>query len=122
MTTKFLLTEAELPDRWYNILADLPEPLGAFLSPQTLQPLAPPDLTPLFPMAIIGQEVSAERWIEIPDRVRDVYKLWRPTPLYRAERLERAQHAGTHLLQVRGRVPRRLAQAQLRRRAGVLQR
>ena len=90
MTTKFLLTEAELPDRWYNILPDLPEPLGAFLSPQTLQPLAPPDLTPLFPMAIIGQEVSAERWIEIPDRVRDVYKLWRPTPLYRAERLEKA--------------------------------
>ena len=90
MTTKFLLTEAELPERWYNILPDLPEPLGAFLSPQTLQPLAPPDLTPLFPMAIIGQEVSAERWIEIPDRVRDVYKLWRPTPLYRAERLEKA--------------------------------
>ncbi|MBV8528760.1 MAG: TrpB-like pyridoxal-phosphate dependent enzyme, partial [Candidatus Dormibacteraeota bacterium] len=76
MTTKFLLTEAELPDRWYNILADLPEPFGPFLSPRTLEPLTPPDLTPLFPMAIIGQEVSTERWIEIPDRVRDIYKLW----------------------------------------------
>ncbi|HKR98479.1 MAG TPA: TrpB-like pyridoxal phosphate-dependent enzyme, partial [Candidatus Dormibacteraeota bacterium] len=90
MTKKFLLTEDELPDRWYNILPDLPEPLGAFLSPRSLEPLAPPDLTPLFPMAIIGQEVSAERWIEIPDRVRDVYRMWRPTPLYRAEQLEKA--------------------------------
>src|SRR5437016_1449626 len=88
--TKYLLTENELPERWYNILADLPEPLGPFLSPQTLAPLTPPDLTPLFPMAIIGQEVSAERWIEIPDRVRDIYKMWRPTPLYRAHRLEKA--------------------------------
>ena len=85
MTTKFLLTEDELPSHWYNILADVPEPLGAFLSPRTLEPLTPPDLTPIFPMAIIGQEVSSERWIEIPDRVRDIYKLWRPTPLYRAE-------------------------------------
>src|ERR1700680_1695893 len=90
MPTKFLLTEDELPERWYNILADLPEPLGPFLSPRTLEPLTPPDLTPIFPMAIIGQEVSTERWIEIPDRVRDIYKLWRPTPLYRAERLEKA--------------------------------
>src|SRR5580658_8214068 len=90
MTTKFLLTEDELPSHWYNILADVPEPLGAFLSPQTLQPLTPPDLTPIFPMAIIGQEVSTERWIEIPDRVRDIYKMWRPTPLYRAKRLEKA--------------------------------
>src|ERR1700689_4219816 len=90
MTTKFLLTEGQLPSHWYNILADVPEPLGAFLSPQTLQPLTPPDLTPIFPMAIIGQEVSTERWIEIPDRVRDIYKMWRPTPLYRAKRLEKA--------------------------------
>ena len=90
MTTKFLLTEDELPSHWYNILADVPEPLGAFLSPRTLEPLTPPDLTPIFPMAIIGQEVSAERWIEIPDRVRDIYKMWRPTPLHRATRLEKA--------------------------------
>ena len=90
MTTKFLLAEDDLPSHWYNILADVPEPLGAFLSPRTLEPLTPPDLTPIFPMAIIGQEVSAERWIEIPDRVRDIYKMWRPTPLYRATRLEKA--------------------------------
>ena len=90
MTTKFLLAEDDLPTHWYNILADVPEPLGAFLSPRTLEPLTPPDLTPIFPMAIIGQEVSSERWVEIPDRVRDIYKMWRPTPLYRATRLEKA--------------------------------
>ena len=90
MTTKFLLTEDQLPTHWYNILADIPEPLGAFLSPRTLEPLTPPDLTPIFPMAIIGQEVSTERWIEIPDRVREIYQMWRPTPLYRAKRLEKA--------------------------------
>jgi tryptophan synthase beta chain len=90
MAKKYLLAEDQLPDRWYNILPDLPEPLGPFMSPRTLEPLTPPDLMPLFPMAIIGQEVSTERWIEIPDRVRDVYKIWRPTPLYRAERLEQA--------------------------------
>jgi len=75
MTTKFLLTEDELPSHWYNILADVPEPLGAFLSPRTLEPLTPPDLTPIFPMAIIGQEVSTERWIEIPDRVADYQRI-----------------------------------------------
>ena len=89
MTKKFLLAEEQIPERWYNILADLPEPLGPFMSPRTLEPLTPPDLTPIFPMAIIGQEVSNERWIEIPDRVRDIYRLWRPTPLYRADRLEK---------------------------------
>ncbi|HEY6378151.1 MAG TPA: TrpB-like pyridoxal phosphate-dependent enzyme [Candidatus Dormibacteraeota bacterium] len=90
MTKKYLLAEDQLPERWYNILADLPEPLGPFMSPRTLEPLTPPDLAPLFPMAIIGQEVSTERWIEIPDRVRDIYRIWRPTPLHRAERLEKA--------------------------------
>jgi tryptophan synthase beta chain len=90
MTTKYLLAEDDLPTHWYNILADVPEPLGAFLSPRTLEPLTPPDLTPIFPMAIIGQEVSSERWVEIPDRVRDIYRMWRPTPLYRATRLEKA--------------------------------
>jgi len=90
VTAKYLLREDQIPERWYNILADLPEPLGPFMSPRTLQPLTPPDLTPLFPMAIIGQEVSSERWIDIPDRVRDIYRIWRPTPLHRAERLEKA--------------------------------
>src|SRR5246127_5337163 len=87
---KFLLSEDQPPDRWYNILPDLPEPLGPFLHPATLQPMGPADLAPLFPMAIIMQEVSAERWIDIPDPVRDVYRMWRPTPLYRADRLEKA--------------------------------
>ncbi|HEV7467674.1 MAG TPA: TrpB-like pyridoxal phosphate-dependent enzyme, partial [Candidatus Dormibacteraeota bacterium] len=87
---KILLSEDQLPDRWYNILPDLPEPVGPFLHPATLEPMGPADLAPLFPMAIIQQEVSAERWIDIPDPVRDVYRMWRPTPLYRADRLERA--------------------------------
>src|SRR3979490_920332 len=87
---KIPLSEDQLPDRWYNIVPDLPEPLGPFLHPATLEPMGPADLAPLFPMAIIQQEVSAERWIDIPDPVRDVYRMWRPTPLYRADRLEGA--------------------------------
>jgi tryptophan synthase beta chain len=87
---KVQLDEADLPERWYNILPDLPEPPAPYLHPATLQPLGPADLAPIFPQAIIAQEVSQERWIEIPDRVRDIYRTWRPSPLYRAERLERA--------------------------------
>ncbi len=87
---KVVLTEADLPERWYNILPDLPEAPAPYLHPATLQPLGPADLAPIFPQAIIAQEVSTERWIEIPDQVRDIYRIWRPTPLYRAERLERA--------------------------------
>jgi len=88
--TKFLLTEEDIPQAWYNIQADLPFELPPVLHPQTKQPVGPDDLAPLFPMALIMQEVSRERWIEIPGPVRDVYKLWRPTPLYRAHRLEKA--------------------------------
>jgi tryptophan synthase beta chain len=88
--TKFVLDEKDLPSRWYNIAADLPVPLPPVIHPGTLQPIGPPDLDPLFPMEIIKQEVSQERWIEIPEPVRDVYRLWRPTPLYRAHRLEKA--------------------------------
>ena len=88
--TKILLDESELPRQWYNIQADLPTPLPPPYNPQTLQPLTPPDLLPLFPMELIKQEVSQERWIDIPDEVLDIYKLWRPTPLYRARRLEKA--------------------------------
>jgi tryptophan synthase beta chain len=88
--TKFLLEEKDLPTRWYNIQADLPEPLPPVIHPGTLAPIGPADLAPLFPMEIVKQEVSQERWIEIPEAVRDVYRLWRPTPLYRAHRLERA--------------------------------
>ncbi|HYW23712.1 MAG TPA: TrpB-like pyridoxal phosphate-dependent enzyme [Terriglobales bacterium] len=87
---KVLLSEDEIPERWYNILPDLPEAPAPYLHPATLQPLGPADLAPIFPQAIIAQEVSQERWIEIPDQVRDIYRIWRPSPLYRAERLEKA--------------------------------
>jgi len=88
--TKFILDEEEIPKYWYNIQADLPEPLPPVLHPATRKPVTPDDLAPLFPMELIKQEVSTERWIEIPEEVRDVYRLWRPTPLFRAHRLEKA--------------------------------
>ena len=94
---KFLLTEADLPERWYNILPDLPAPPAPYLHPATLQPLGPDDLAPIFPQAIIAQEVSQERWIDIPDQVRDIYRIWRPTPLYRADRLEKALDTPAHI-------------------------
>jgi tryptophan synthase beta chain len=89
-TTKYVLDESRLPARWYNIQADLPVPLPPPLHPATHQPIGPDMLAPLFPMELIRQEVSQERWIDIPEEVRDAYRLWRPTPLYRARRLERA--------------------------------
>jgi tryptophan synthase beta chain len=85
---KYLLSENGIPRAWYNIVADLPQPLSPVLHPGTGQPVGPSDLAPLFPMPLILQEVSAEREIEIPEPVRDVYKLWRPSPLHRARRLE----------------------------------
>jgi tryptophan synthase beta chain len=88
--TKILLDESEQPTQWYNMLADLPTPPPPVLHPGTLQPVGPDDLAPLFPMALILQEVSAERYIDIPGAVLDVYRLWRPSPLFRAHRLERA--------------------------------
>ena len=88
--TKFLLPEDAIPTHWVNLLPDLPgEPLPP-LSPRTGEPAGPDDLTPIFPMGLIAQEVSAEPEIAIPDPVREAYKLWRPTPLYRARRLEQA--------------------------------
>ncbi|HEX2186964.1 MAG TPA: TrpB-like pyridoxal phosphate-dependent enzyme, partial [Chloroflexota bacterium] len=95
--TKFLLEERDIPTHWYNILADLPSPPAPVLHPATGQPIGPADLAPLFPMEIIKQEVSTEREIPIPDEVREVYKLWRPTPLYRARRLERALDTPAHI-------------------------
>ncbi len=86
--TKFLLDEEHIPRFWYNIAADLPEPLAPPLNPATGEPLGPEALAPIFPMALIEQEVSSEREVEIPEPVRDTYKLWRPAPLYRARRLE----------------------------------
>ncbi|MCK4451814.1 MAG: TrpB-like pyridoxal phosphate-dependent enzyme, partial [Anaerolineae bacterium] len=88
--TKIILSEKEIPTQWYNIQADLPKPLPPVIHPATGQPITPDDLAPLFPMALIMQEVSQERWIDIPEEVRDIYKLWRPTPLYRAWRWEKA--------------------------------
>src|ERR1700684_431815 len=87
---KFTLDEKDIPKAWYNLAADLPQPLPPVLHPGTKQPVGPSDLEPLFPMALILQEVSAERFIDIPEPIRDVYRMWRPSPLMRAHRLEKA--------------------------------
>lgn len=88
--TKYLLQESQMPKFWYNIAADLPKAPPPVLHPGTLQPVGPDDLAPLFPMELILQEVSTEREIEIPEPVREIYRLWRPSPLFRAHRLEKA--------------------------------
>ncbi|MFN7935944.1 MAG: TrpB-like pyridoxal phosphate-dependent enzyme [Bryobacteraceae bacterium] len=89
-TVKYLLEESRIPKSWYNLVADLPSPPPAVLHPGTLQPVGPGDLEPLFPMSLILQEVTGERYVDIPEPVRQVYKQWRPTPLFRARRLEKA--------------------------------
>jgi tryptophan synthase beta chain len=89
-TVKYLLGEQDIPKTWYNLAADLPSPLPPVLHPGTGKPVTPDDLAPLFPQSLILQEVSTERDIEIPEPVREAYRLWRPTPLYRARRLEKA--------------------------------
>ncbi len=95
--TKYLLSESEIPTSWVNLLADLGPPPNPPLDPGTGEPLGPEALAPLFPMALIEQEVSAEPEIPIPDEVREIYKLWRPTPLFRARRLERALDTPAHI-------------------------
>ena len=95
--TKFILPESELPERWYNIAADLPKAPPPPLNPGTHQPIGPEALAPLFPMELIKQEVSQERYIDIPEEIREVYKLWRPTPLIRARRLEKALGTPAHI-------------------------
>jgi tryptophan synthase beta chain len=90
MDTKFLLGENQIPMHWYNIIPDLPGPPAPVLHPATGKPVTPQDLLPLFPMGLIEQEVSSERWVKIPDEVREAYRLWRPSPLFRARRLEAA--------------------------------
>jgi tryptophan synthase beta chain len=87
---KYLLDESRMPKSWYNLVADLPSPPPPVLHPGTLKPIGPDDLAPLFPMALIQQEVATEREIEIPEPVREIYRQWRPSPLYRARRLEKA--------------------------------
>jgi len=90
METKILLNESEMPREWYNVLPDLPGGPTPVLHPGTLEPIKPQDLAPLFAMGLIEQEVSSERWIKIPEEVLDIYTMWRPSPLVRAHRLEKA--------------------------------
>jgi tryptophan synthase beta chain len=95
--TKILLGEKDIPKAWYNINADMPVPPQPVLHPGTMQPVTPDFLSVLFPMNLIMQEVSGERWIEIPEPVRDIYRLWRPTPMFRARRLEKALDTPAHI-------------------------
>jgi len=95
--TKIVLEDKEIPEYWYNIQADLKNPMPPPLHPGTGQPIGPDDLAPLFPMGLIMQEVSQERWIEIPDEVRQIYTMWRPSPLYRARRLEKVLDTPAHI-------------------------
>lgn len=97
MTTHFTLTQADIPTHWYNILTDLPEPLPPPLHPATQQPIKPDDMFPIFPENLVMQEFSPERWVEIPEPVRQVYALWRPTPLLRAVRLEKVLQTPAHI-------------------------
>jgi len=87
---KIMLDESEMPTRWYNVIPDLPSPPPPPLHPGTHEPVGPDDLAPLFPMQLILQEVTGDSYVDIPDEVQDVYRLWRPSPLYRARRLEEA--------------------------------
>lgn len=97
MDTRFTLTQAEIPTHWYNILADIPERLPPPLHPGTRQPIGPQDMTAIFPENLVAQEMSAERWVEIPTAVREIYALWRPTPLLRAVRLEKELKTPAHI-------------------------
>ncbi len=119
--TKFLLNEDEMPRSWYNIAADRPRPPDPVLHPGTKQPVTPDDLSPLFPMALIMQEVSTERYIEIPEPIRQVYMLWRLSPLYRARRLEKALDTPARFITSMKVSARRKPQAKYRGGASFLQ-
>jgi tryptophan synthase beta chain len=97
MQTRFALTQKDIPERWYNILADFSKPLPPPLHPGTRQPISPQEMTAIFPENLVQQEMSADRWIEVPEPVRDIYALWRPTPLLRAVRLEKALQTPAHI-------------------------
>jgi len=97
MQTRFDLTQSDIPKSWYNLLTDFPEPLPPPLHPGTKQPIPAEALEAIFPKNLIAQEVSSDRWVEIPDPVRDVYALWRPTPLLRAVRFEQALKTPAHI-------------------------
>jgi tryptophan synthase beta chain len=94
---QYVLDEKDLPEAWYNINPDMPADPGPLLHPGTKEPVTPDFLGVLFPMGLIGQAVSTERWIEIPKPVREIYKLWRPSPLVRARRLEQALDTPAHI-------------------------
>lgn len=95
--TRFILNESDLPKQWYNVLADSPVAPPPVLNPQTLEPVTPDFLSVLFPMSLIEQEMATDRYIDIPEEVREIYKLWRPTPLIRARRLEKALDTPAHI-------------------------
>src|SRR5436309_3755397 len=94
---KYTLPESEIPTHWVNLMPDLPGEPSPPLNPATQEPAGPPDLTPIFPMGLIEQEVATDPEVEIPDEVRDVYRRWRPSPLFRARRLERALETPAHI-------------------------
>ena len=96
-STKYLLGENQIPTHWYNVVADLPAPPAPVLHPGTKKPVTPADMLPLFPPGLLEQEMSAQRWIEIPEEVRQIYSLWRPSPLHRARRLEQALGTPAHI-------------------------
>src|SRR4051794_30830956 len=122
-TVKYALSEEEIPSTWVNLLADLPgDPPPPPLSPATGEPIGPEDLSAIFPMALIEQEVSTDPDIEIPEEVRDIYRLWRPTPLFRARRLEHDLDTPAHIYYKYERgVSGGLPQAEHRHRPGLLQ-
>src|ERR1022692_559200 len=97
MQTRFDLTQADIPKTWYNLLPDFPEPLPPPLHPGTKQPIPPEALLAIFPENLVRQEMSPDRWIEVPEPVRDIYALWRPTPLLRAVRFEKALQTPAHI-------------------------
>ena len=97
MQIRFTLSQADIPKQWYNLLADFPEPLPPPLHPGTKQPVTPDMMTAIFPENLVMQEMSSERWVEIPDPVREIYALWRPTPLLRAVRFEKALQTPAHI-------------------------
>jgi tryptophan synthase beta chain len=121
MKIKIMLDEEDIPKRWYNVASDLPTPLDPPLNPGTLKTLNPSDMEPIFPKELIKQEMSTERWIDIPDEVREIYRLWRPTPLYRAQRLEKALKTPARIYyKYEGGLPSRQPQAQYCSPPGLL--
>src|SRR5512136_2899144 len=97
MQTRFDLTQADIPKAWYNLLTDFPEPLPPPLHPGTKQPVPPEALLAIFPENLVRQEMSPERFVDLPEPVRDIYAMWRPTPLLRAVRLEKALQTPAHI-------------------------